>query len=268
MHLDRPMAPQTGASEPDPFPIPARTFLRPPVVVEVVLGVSPLVGVVWFRWDMYLMLMLHLLAIAVSGTWLALRTLVLSRKALVYFNPQTRKPVRGPLPGARFLFAGLTVLGFGVPMFLLAGVISDEFGGAWRAQMHRLGDFFRLVVIGAGLWIPLAFVCAWEAASFAADVLLPLSGRFETPARTIAPAYRSLSRELQAFLYVRAFAVLRLIVTVLAVGAGVFAGQLFGIAAVAVVLVLFKTAVAVFLEAGAIVDAENEAKRRAGRPTP
>ena len=250
----------------EPFPIPARTFLRPPVVVEFALGVSPLVGVLWFRWDMYLMLMLHLLAIGMSGAWLALRTLVLSRKALVYFNPEKRKPAFGPLPGARLLLAGLTVLGIGLPVFLFAGLISDEFGGDWRARMHNFGDFVRLVVVDAGLWIPLAFACAWEAVSFTADVLLPLTGRFETPARAIAPAYRSLSRELQAFLYVRAFVVLRMIVTALAVGAGIFVGQLFGIAGIAVLLVLSKTAVAVFLEAGAIVDAENDARRRAARP--
>jgi hypothetical protein len=93
------MAPDTRSSGREPFPIPARAFLRPPVVVEFVLGVTPLVGALWWRWDIYLMLMLHLLAIAVSGAWLGLRTLVLSCKALLYFNPATRKPVLGPLPG-------------------------------------------------------------------------------------------------------------------------------------------------------------------------
>ena len=82
----------------------------------------------------------------------------------------------------------------------------------------------------------------------------------------INPAYRALSPELQAFLYVRAFVVLRMIVTALGLGIGVFVGQLFGIAAIAVLLVLSKTAVAVFLEVGAMVDADDEAKRRAVRP--
>jgi hypothetical protein len=95
-----------------------------------------------------------------------------------------------------------------------------------------------------------------------ADVVLPripLRHRIEAPRRPIAKAYASLSRELQAFLYVRAFVALRMIVTVLAVGVGLFVTGGFGLVALAVILVVCKTDVAVLLEVGAAIDADTGA---------
>jgi uncharacterized protein DUF6498 len=259
------MSPSTKPSSAAPrWPIPPRTLLRPPVVVELVLGLSPLLGVLWWRWDMYLMVMLHLLALAVSGAWLVVRTLVLSSRALCYFNPAPRSEQQGPFPAARLMLTGFTAFVLAVPLVLLAGMVTETLGGFWRAAVHGIGDFWRVVVIDAGLWLPLAFVCAWEAASFAADVVLPalpLARRFSVPTRPIAAAYRALSPELQAFLYARAFVVLRMIVTVLALGVGIFVGPLLGIVGLGVLLVVLKTAVAVFLEAGAVVDADAAARR-------
>src|SRR5262245_61706997 len=199
------MAPSTKRSAaPQPFPIPARTLLRPPVLFELLLGISPLAGVLWWQWDVYLLVMLHVLALAVSGAALVLRTLTLSREALGYFA--LGSPLR-----ARLLLSAFTLFVIAVPLMLLSGVITDEFGGAWRVALRSSGDAWRVLIVGTGLWLPLACVCVFEAASFAADVVLPrlpLARRFSVPARPVAAAYRTLSRELQAFLYVRAFVTL------------------------------------------------------------
>src|SRR5262245_56410256 len=96
-----PSSPKPAAAE--PWPIPPRTFLRAPVIIELLLGLSPLIGVVWWRWDMYLMVMLHLLAMALSGTWLVLRTLMLSRAALAYFIPESRTRGAWSVLGGRLL---------------------------------------------------------------------------------------------------------------------------------------------------------------------
>jgi hypothetical protein len=246
-----------------PWPFPPRTFLRAPVILEFLLGVSPLIGVVWWRWDMYLMVMLHLLALAVSGAWLLLRTLMLSRAALGYFIPQSWAPDAWPVLGGRALLAFSTLLALGIPLVLFIGLITEQLGGSWRTAIHGIGDFWRVVVIDTGLWLPLACLCAWEAVSFAADVVLPrlpLSHRFGVPSRPIAAAYRALSPELRAFLCVRAFVVLRMIVTVLALGIGLFVAGPFGVFGLGVLLLLLKTTVAVFLEAAAVIDADDAAR--------
>ena len=79
--------------------------------------------------------------------------------------------------------------------------------------------------------------------------------------KPIHPGYAGLSRELQAFLFVRAFVVLRMVVTVFAVGIGFVLLGGFGVIALAVMLAIVKTAVAVFLEAGATVDEETRLAR-------
>jgi len=241
-----------------PWPIPLRALFRPPVVIEFLFGVSPLAGIALWGWDMYLLLMLHLLALAVSGAWLALRAAMLSGEALRYFDPAPRKKEGSPQT-LRAVLAGLAILGVGMPLLFFIAIVSEQFGGPWRMAVNSPADFWRVVVVSSGLGLPLALVCAWEAISFTADVVLPrlpLARPFQAPLRPIGAEWSQLSRELQAFLYVRAFVVLRMIVTVLAVGVGLFLAGFLGLIALVVLLVGFKTAVGVLLEAGAVADAE------------
>jgi hypothetical protein len=225
------------------------------VIVEAVVGLIPLAAIAFWGWDAFLVLMLHLLALAISAAWLVLRMASLSDEALRYFS---RKSGTAAPPGARWLYAGFAFVTLAVPLVLFAGIITVELRPPGSVPIRNLADFWRVVVLTSGLWLPLGLVAMWEAASFVADVVLPrlpLRYRIEAPRRPIAKAYASLSRELQAFLYVRAFVVLRMIVTVLAVGIGLFVAGGFGLVVLAVILLVCKTAVAVLLEVGAAIDA-------------
>jgi len=97
-----------------------------------------------------------------------------------------------------------------------------------------------------------------------------LSGRpgwhapYDCP-RRIGAEWAHLVPDLQAFILVRAQVVLWMIVKVLGVGIGFVSSEGFGVVGVAVLLVVLKTAVAVFLQAGAIVDARQEAHRSMAR---
>jgi len=255
-----------GPSGQEPWPIPARTFWRPPVVFEFIFGISPLAGILFWGWDMYLVLMMHLLALAVSGLWLALRALTLSGESLRYFARGRRgKAPRSPL-ATRALLTGLSVVGTVVPLAAFIAMITGEFAAPRYRAISSLADFWRIVVVSSGLWLPLAVVVVWEAIGFIGDVVLPrlpLANRFQVPLRPIGREWSKLSGELQAFIYVRAFVVLRMLVTVLAVGIGIMVSDTLGIIPIVVLLVGLKTAVAVLLEAGAIVDAEKRAASHA-----
>lgn len=255
------MPPATPGSTSQPPLIPLRTFLRPPVIAEFLFGLSPLAGIFWWGWDSYLVVMLHLLAMALAACWLALRIVALSDDALRYLGS-----TRGnePVGAARAIYVGFVVGAFGLPLLLLVAIVSENMGGAWHTAVKSPADFWRVVVVSSGLWIPLAAVTAWEALGFLGEVALPrIPGLRELrPApRPMAPEYAALSRELQDFLYARAWVVLRMVLTVIGIGFGLVLAQLFGAIALVLVLVVTGTAVGVILEAGAAVDAECAAAR-------
>lgn len=262
------------AHQPAPSPLsapageplfPPRVFIRPPVIMELVFGLSPLAGIAWWGWDTFLVLILHLLALALAALFLALRMLTLSSGEIGYFiagkKSKTRKDAQRAI---RYGLTAFIVFAFGMPLVVLVAMILEAHGGPWYQAVHSLGDFWRVIVVSSGLWLPLTAALIWEIGSYCADVVLPrlpLKRRLRAPARHMGAEFDPLSPELRAFLHVRAWTVLRMIVTVLAVGVGMVLGEILGAIAVVVLLVALKTLVAVIVEAGAIVDVE---RRRAG----
>jgi hypothetical protein len=259
-------------SRAEPFPIPARTFLRPTVLLEFVFGVIPLAGVAFWGWDMFLVVMLHLLAVALQGAFLALRAATLSTAALDYLDTApNKKGGAGEIPKfarspyfLRALLVVFVVICVLLPVSLLIAFVSAEFGGPWVVAVKNLGDFWRSVVLSSGLWVPLALIAVWEMLGYLADAVLPRFAALRPyfPGREVGPTWNHHTADLRAFLYARAFVALRMIVTVLGVGLGLFLSQGFGVVVVVVLLVALKTVVAVFLEAGAVVDADKAAAKR------
>lgn len=249
---------------------PPRVFIRPPVVMELLFGLSPLAGIAWWGWDTFLVLMLHLLALALAALFLALRMLTLSSDEIGYFIAHKKSKTRTDAQRAvRYGFTGLILFVFGMPLVVLIAMIVEAHGGHWYKALHSLGDFWRVIVVSSGLWLPLAAALAWEAGSYIADAVLPrlpLQTRLRAPARHMGVEFKPLSPELRAFLHVRAWVVLRMIVTVLAVGIAMPFGDVLGVVAIVVLLVALKTLVAVLVEAGAIVDLER--RQAAANPNP
>ncbi len=236
-----------------------RALIRPTVLVEFLFGISPLAAVVYWGWDLFLVLMLHLLALAVSAAFFVLRTAMLSNAALGYFETADRK---APQLVLRLVLTGLAFFALAVPFVLFVAMLLQVVGGPWHRSVHSLGDFWRLVVIAPGLAWPLAFVSGWETISFIADVLLPLlpfKHRMQASARPINPEYAHHSRELQAYLFVRAWVVLRMVIMVFGIGLGLFFAPFAGTIAVVIMLVALKTSIAVLIEIAEGVDADKRA---------
>jgi hypothetical protein len=210
---------------------PPQAFLRPPVVMEFLFGLSPLAGIAFWGWDTYLVLILHLLALAIAAIILALRQLTLSNDALAYFiaDNTAKQRVRALLT-VRFGFTGFLLFVFLFPLALMTGMITEFHGGPWFKSLHGVGDFWRIVVVSSGLWIPLAGAAAWEFGSFLIDTILPRLAKSRLPARGLdmvaEPA--ALLPETRVFLYVRGMVVIRMLVTVIAIGTGMFVGDLLG----------------------------------------
>jgi hypothetical protein len=251
-----------SASEPGDDLAPAswwQALIRPTVLVEFLFGISPLAAIAYWGWDLFLVLMLHLLALAVSAGFFVLRTAMLSNAALGYFETANRNTPRFIF---RLVLTGFAFFALAVPIVLFAALLLQVVGGSWHRSVHSLGDFWRLVVVAPGLVWPLAFVSAWEAISFVADVLLPLlpfKHRLQAPTRPINPEYAHHSRELQAYLFVRAWVVLRMVVMVFGVGLGLLFAPFAGTIAVVIILVALKTTIAVLIEIAEGVDADKRA---------
>jgi hypothetical protein len=232
-----------------------RALIRPTVLVEFLFGIGPLAAMVYWGWDIVLVLMLHLLALAVSAAFLILRTAILSDEAIAYFDPTAQF---GSARTVRLVMIGLALFALIAPLVIISALLIQELDGPWRQSVRDFGGFWRFFVT-SGLWAPLAFVTAWEAISFTADVLLPrlpFKRRFQAPTRPIHPGYSSLSRELQAYLFVRAWVVVRMLILVFGVPLGLVLARSVGPVAVVAMLVVLKTGVAVLIEIAEAVDAD------------
>ena len=256
----------TSSPPEEPFPIPPRTFLHPAVLLELVIGLSPLAGIAFWHWDIFAVVMLHLLAMAIQGAFLALRAATLSASALRYFGG-TDKVVEGAAERksspwlVRIVLSCLVIVAIGLPLLLFIAIVAEQFGGKAYAQIRSVDDFWRIVVVSSGAWMPLVVVVVSASSGYLVDMLAPRVAflRDVLPKPRIGAEWAHLAPDLQAFILVRAHVVLQMIVTVLGVGIGFIFAQGFGVIVVALVLVGLKTAVAVFLQAGAVVDSKQEA---------
>jgi hypothetical protein len=109
----------------------------------------PLAGVIFWGWDVFVLLVLYWLETAVIGFWTIVRVLLVSSGGSPTLNRMA----------ARILGRGVTALFLTVHAGIFMTVhflfLWSLFAGHWTDVIHTPADFIRLIVIDSGLWLPL-----------------------------------------------------------------------------------------------------------------
>jgi hypothetical protein len=111
----------------------------------IAVNAVPVAGILFWRWNAFELLILYWMETAILGFWAITVVTISPVKAL------------GPL--------GEKTSRIGIILFLLLHssifmgvhfmILWELFAGSWAGRIHGVSDFFRLMVIGQDLWLPL-----------------------------------------------------------------------------------------------------------------
>jgi hypothetical protein len=217
-----------------------RYLLHPSTLVLMVADLLPLVGVAYWRWDAFLLLMLYWMDTAIIAFWTMARIAVTPRERL----DDLRISSGGRSVNSPWAIVAFFVVHAGIFMAVHFLFLWVMFSGAWAGKIHGLGDFVRQIIVESRLWLPLALLTFSRGVSFLFHVVRPetlqrlehaLFPRRQAQVATQAQA-GSLGGEIGA-LYAR------IVIMQLAVLFGGFLSVLLGTMAPFVILIVLKTLV-------------------------
>lgn len=237
-------------------------LLRPATLILIAANLVPVVGVILWGWDAFILLMLYWLETAVIAFWTIVRIATMPRDALGDIKFEGSDKPAAPLALAAFftVHAGIFM---GVH-FLFLWVL---FAGDWPQKIHGLRDFIDQVIVATGLWVPLVVLFVARGLLMAFEMAEPALRRTFglLPKRTDTPAMLSPSESVLLSLYARIFVMQFTIIL------GGWFAMLAGSVGAYVFLIMVKTAIDVALQigAGAIHAAWLKAKEKAAAsPSP
>src|SRR4051812_15695459 len=145
-----------------------RTLLHPANLILIAANLVPLVGVAFWGWDAFVLLMLYWLETAVIAFWTVVRIATLPASAVSDIQFEGRTTPVSPIWLAIFfaVHAGIFML----VHFMFLWVL---FSGDWSQRIHGPGSFVDLMVIGTGLWIPLGVLFVVRGGLMLFDSLRP-----------------------------------------------------------------------------------------------
>jgi hypothetical protein len=159
------MSKQTAA--PVTAPLPLTALLHPSTLILIATNAVPLVGVLAWGWDAFLLLMLYWMESAIIAFWTIARIATLPPGAMgpLYVNG---RPTNSPVAMTMFFVAFLGMFMGGHLLFLWV-----MFAGAWKARIHGLTDFYGQIIVASGLWGVLLTLFVSRGLSFLFHVLKP-----------------------------------------------------------------------------------------------
>jgi hypothetical protein len=219
-----------------PAPSLAAMLLHPTTLFLLGANAMPLLGVLSWGWDAFVLLMLYWMETAIIGFWTILRIATSPPGTMCPLRINGRPVVNSSLAMAGF-FVVLAAMFMGVHMFVLWAL----FAGDWAGRIHGPRDFYHQIVVATGAWLPLLALFISRGVSFLSCVLKPdvisklerlLPFRVPPPARTADDAFTVIGGFYS-----------RMAIMHMAVAFGAFIGLFLGSLAPLLMLVVLKTAV-------------------------
>lgn len=123
---------------------PVRVLTQPAALILLAANAVPIAGVLWWRWDAFLLLVLYWMETAVIGFW------------TLWLIGQLFERVIGPYSEGRSVagMIGFITVHAGVFMGVHFVFLWSLFAGPWKEQVHDPIQFIGAIVIGQGLWLP------------------------------------------------------------------------------------------------------------------
>ena len=128
----------------------------------------PIFGVVYWGWDVFVLLMLYWLETAIIGGWMIVRIAIAPSGSLGKIEINGRPTTAGSL-----FIAGFFVVHAGIFMGVHMVFLWSLFSGDWSKKIHGPIDFFSKMIIATDLWIPLLVLFVVRGLSFLFHVLKP-----------------------------------------------------------------------------------------------
>ena len=212
---------------------PAAKLLHPSTLILIAANALPLLGVVFWQWDTFLLLVLYWMETAIIGFWTLLLVALLPHDIV---GPTARQT-------SRWFLVPFFIVHSGIFMSVHFMFLWAMFAGPWPARVGGPVSFLRIVVIESGLWVPLValFVARGVSSLFGAfgkallpAWLVPDSGTAAAKPKDDNPF--SDKRLLGGFY-------IRIVVMHLAILFGAFVAVVFGNIGPLVLMVALKTAI-------------------------
>jgi hypothetical protein len=212
-----------------------RYLFYPSTLILLAANLVPLVGVLSWGWDAFVLLVLYWLETAVIAFWTIVRIAITPRDALgdIKFQGSDK-------PGAPLGLALFFTLHAGIFMAVHFLFLWELFSGGWSRKIHGPREFIDQIVIGTGLWIPLLVLFVVRGGLMLFESFQPhLRRMFQiAPSRRPQTAVAVTPAEASLFgLYARIF------IMQLTILAGAWVALLVGAAGAYALLVLLKTGI-------------------------
>jgi len=146
-----------------------RALLRPPALLLLAANLVPLVGVIMWGWDAFVLLMLYWLETAVIAFWTIVRVATMPASALADLQIESK----GSRPASPFGFAAFLTLHAGIFMGVHFLFLWELFAGEWADRIHGVRAFVDQMMIGTGLWVPLLVLFVVRGAFMLFDAVQP-----------------------------------------------------------------------------------------------
>lgn len=124
---------------------PARKLLHPSTLILIAANALPLLGVLFWQWDVFLLLVLYWMETAIIGFWTIVAIALIPHQVIGPKADTTSRAFLIPF------FAAHSGIFMSVHFMFLWAL----FSGTWTASVNGPASFLQRIVLDTGLWVPL-----------------------------------------------------------------------------------------------------------------